>query len=120
MSTRNAVRGLGRVRLEELEAREVPAIVGGLDPSFATAGKFVAPTGPYTAVALQDDGKVVVVGSNGGDFLIVRFNPDGVPDPTFNGGGAQKVDFALGGGNIDAANGVAIQPDGKIVVVGSA
>ncbi len=105
-----------RVQLEELEAREVPALVGGLDPSFATAGTFVAPTGPYTAVATQADGKVVVVGSNGGDFLIVRFNANGTPDTTFNGTGVQKIDFL---GAADAANDVAIQADGKIVVVGS-
>lgn len=115
--TRRTIRPTKRpsqIRLEQLEAREVPAVVGTLDPSFGTAGKIITPSG-YTAIADQPDGKLVAVGASNNDFLIVRFNPDGSLDKTFNGTGIQKVDFA--GGN-DAANDVAIQADGKIVVVG--
>ena len=85
-----------RPHLETLEAREVPALIGGLDPSFGSGGKVLVPTGPYTAIAEQLDGKYVVVGSNSGDFLIVRFNSNGSVDTTFNATGVQKVDFALG------------------------
>lgn len=38
-------------------------------------------------------------------------------DPTFDGDGRVTKDF---GGNFDGATGVAVQEDGKIVVVGSA
>ena len=37
-------------------------------------------------------------------------------DPTFGSGGTVRTDFS---GNIDQANAVAIQPDGKIVAAGS-
>jgi uncharacterized delta-60 repeat protein len=110
-------------RLEPLEPRDVPAAVGALDPSYGTAGKVLLDLGGSTeefhAVALEPDGRAVAVGTTnaGGtfDFVIVRLNPDGTPDASFNRDtGKQVIDF--GGG--DAANAVAIQPDGKIVVVG--
>ncbi len=72
------------------------------------------------AVALQADGKIVVAGFsfNGAneDFAIVRYNPDLSLDSTFGTGGI--VTTAIGPGN-DRALDVAIQGDGKIVVVGS-
>jgi uncharacterized delta-60 repeat protein len=76
-------------------------------------------------VALQPDGKIVIVGSaqvsaNAYDFAVVRLNPDSTLDTTFNGTGRQVVAFNLGGTNADEASGVAVQADGKIVVVGYA
>ena len=65
----------------------------------------------------QPDGKLVIVGSTstgGGDFAIARLNADGTPDTTFSGDGKETVDF---GGN-DAAQQVALTPEGKIVVIG--
>ena len=69
-------------------------------------------------MARQPDGKLVLVGSTstgGGDFAIARLNADGTPDTTFSGDGKQTVNF----GGVDNALGVAIQPDGKIVVAGT-
>lgn len=78
-----------------------------------------------SGVALQSDGKIVVVGTtkpgpddaadSGNDFAIARINADGTLDATFGGDGKVTIDF---GGN-DQCNDVVIQPDGKIVVVGS-
>ena len=71
-----------------------------------------------TGVALQGDGKIVVVGAGGGDltsdFALARYNPDGSLDTSFSGDGKQTTDF----GRLDGANGVALQGDGKIVAVG--
>jgi uncharacterized delta-60 repeat protein len=108
------------LRLEALEARETPAVVGGLDPSFGTAGKVIQSSIPFQAVAVQPDGKVVAVGTQNNDFAVVRYNPDGTPDTGFGTNGIKLIDFALGNGNDDAATDVAVQPDGKIVVVGFA
>jgi uncharacterized delta-60 repeat protein len=74
------------------------------------------------AVAVQADQKLVVVGTfdkgNGDSQLaIIRYNTDGSYDNTF-GGGSGKVLY----GKINRAGSggcVAIQPDGKIVVVGT-
>ncbi|HEX4606624.1 MAG TPA: delta-60 repeat domain-containing protein, partial [Urbifossiella sp.] len=116
-TTRTTIGDRTRMRLEELETREVPAVVGALDPTFGTAGKVLVNGGPYSAVAVQPDGKIVAVGASTNDFLVVRFNPNGTVDTTFGTGGIQKIDF---NGLADAANDVKIQSDGKIVVVGQA
>lgn len=97
---------------------------GALDASFGVGGKAVTQIGEDSgarAVAIQPDGKIIVVGYSysplfrGRDFAVVRYNPDGTLDPTFGGGGAVLTDF----GGIDEANAVALQLDGKIVVAGS-
>ena len=112
------------LRLEDLEAREVPAAVGALDPSFGTAGIARTTFGGVdaaAAVAVQADGKIVVAGSTsvGGDFAVARYNPDGSPDATFAGDGTTTVDFGFVADD-EAAAALAIQDDGKIVVVGTA
>jgi uncharacterized delta-60 repeat protein len=67
---------------------------------------------------IQPDGKIVAagVGVLGGDFALVRYNPDGSEDTTFNGSGRVFTDF---GGN-DTANSLDIQSDGKLVAAGTA
>ncbi len=49
-------------------------------------------------VALQADGKIVVVGADGGgpgsDFALARYNPNGSLDTSFSGDGKQTTDFA--------------------------
>jgi uncharacterized delta-60 repeat protein len=70
------------------------------------------------AIAQQADGSLVVVGSADdadSKFLVVRYDTGGTPDPTFGVGGIVKTNI---GPDFDAAQGVVVQPDGKIVVVG--
>ena len=92
---------------------------GSLDMSFSGGGfettDFGAGDDEATAVALQGNGKIVVVGvAGGGDFALARYNPNGSLDTSFSGDGKQTTDF----GADDEANGVALQGDGKIVAVG--
>ncbi len=68
------------------------------------------------AVALQPDGKIVVAGRSGANAVIARLNPDGSPDMGFGTIGKRVIDY--GGPTFDRAEGVAIQPDGKIVLAG--
>jgi uncharacterized delta-60 repeat protein len=99
---------------------------GDLDTSFNGSGLklFLVGDGGDVAYssALQSDGKIVVVGKSERDFLVARYNSDGGLDVSFNGTG--KVTTAVGfisSGNVDdQARDVAIQSDGKIVVVGGA
>src|SRR6185436_13584383 len=97
---------------------------GTLDGGFGTGGKVTTLIGTDArafAVALQPDGRIVVAGSaaSGGDsnMAIVRYSTGGVPDPTFGAGGVLNVPVGTAG---SAAEAVAIQPDGKIVVAGEA
>lgn len=98
---------------------------GSPDPSFDSDGKVLTPVGGGAdlgrAIALQPDGKIVLAGQshNGSnwEFAVVRYNPDGSLDTSFNTTG--KVITPIGIDN-DRAFAVALQPDGKIVVAGYA
>lgn len=97
---------------------------GSLDASFGAGGAVITTIGSGDdegqAVAVQPDGKFVVVGSssNGSndDFAVVRYHPNGTLDSSFDLDG--KVTTAFGTGD-ENAQAVVIQPDGKIVVTGS-
>ncbi|MFT3922071.1 MAG: hypothetical protein QM778_06020 [Myxococcales bacterium] len=95
---------------------------GSLDQSFL-GGKVVVKAGSsdeyVNGVAVQPDGKIVVVGQsyeNLGDFMVVRLMRDGALDSGFGAGGIVKTQIGSGQ---DTAHAVAIQADGKIVVVGT-
>jgi uncharacterized delta-60 repeat protein len=105
---------------EPLESRQLFS-AGDLDPTFGNAGKLVSDALPFkpAAIAVQRDGKVIAVGEFETDFALARVNPDGKLDVTFGDrGGLVTTDF--GGNRGDHANGLTIQSDGRIVVVGSA
>ncbi len=72
------------------------------------------------AVAIQDDGKIVVAGvtstQSSSSFAVARYGTNGTLDTTFSGDG--RVTIGFGAGDPDVARGVAIQDDGMIVVVG--
>ncbi len=100
----------------------ISAAPGDLDPTFGSGGKLIDGTSYAYDVAVQSDGKIVVVGgylSSQGlrltDFVVARYNQDGSPDVTF-GLGTGKVITDFGGE--EAAWGIVIQPDGKIVASG--
>ena len=71
------------------------------------------------SIAIQSDGKIVAAGAakvgTATVFALARYNTDGSLDNTFGTGGI--VTTAIG--SFDAASAVAIQPDGKIVAVGT-
>jgi len=73
------------------------------------------------SVAIQSDGKIVVAGTTDTEgfdsYAVVRFNTDGLLDPTFGTAG-MKI-FSFPGSIDDSAFAVAIQSDGKIVVAGN-
>jgi uncharacterized delta-60 repeat protein len=91
---------------------------GSLDPTFSGDGAAFANFGGSERtfdVAVQPDGKIVLVGDEDADnFALARFNPNGTLDTTFSGDGKQTTNF----GGSDVAYGVALQSDGKIVVSG--
>lgn len=98
-------------------------ITGSLDSTFNGTGIVTHPTGglyPIHSVAIQSDGKIVVVGdsSNGGsttDIFVSRYTITGSVDTMFNNGGI--VTTPIGSGD-DFGHAVVIQSDDKIVVVG--
>jgi uncharacterized delta-60 repeat protein len=98
---------------------------GTLDASFGTGGQVINTMSVARAVAVQKDGKVLVAGgviaggviAQGANSLaLARYNPDGSPDASFGTGGMVTVAFAAGSDTF--GEGIALQPDGKIVVAG--
>jgi uncharacterized delta-60 repeat protein len=98
---------------------------GALDSTFGGGGivrpDFGGTFSTGSAVAIQPDGKIVVAGQGsrpggGIDFILGRYNADGSLDASFDGDGRVFTDF----GRIEAALGLAIQSDGKIVAAGYA
>ncbi len=90
---------------------------GALDASFGDSGTVETDFGVRAEgadMALQADGKVVVVGSGPQGLIVVRFAPDGAFDSTFGDGGVASVPSA-----VRVLGAMALQPDGKIVVVGA-
>lgn len=101
-------------------SQPVSAADGDLDTSFGGNG-FVTTdifgnADQAYGVAVQADGKIVVAGQSQVDFALTRYNPDGSLDSTFGNNGKVTTDFF---GGFDAAHGLAIQLDGKIVAVGT-
>ncbi|HYE14111.1 MAG TPA: carboxypeptidase regulatory-like domain-containing protein, partial [Pyrinomonadaceae bacterium] len=98
---------------------------GSPDSTFGTSGRvltdFFAGHDLLHAVAVQADGRIVAAGqafnTADKDFAVARYNADGSLDLSFGSNGLVNTDFSS---SEDAANAVAIQADGKIVLAGSA
>ncbi len=99
---------------------------GQRDTSFGNDGLLALPDRPFGAtawcIALQDDGKIVVVGGYNfkppapqPDMLIARYLPSGVLDLSFGTNGIVTWDAF---GDLEVANCLIIQRDGKILVSG--
>ena len=94
---------------------------GNLDNSFGNAGINIAGKGVLLDLRIQPDGKIVAAGYNRyfaffqeeKDIALMRFLPSGALDPAFGTGGTVYTDYGW-----CHANGMALQPDGKIVVAG--
>jgi uncharacterized delta-60 repeat protein len=99
---------------------------GENDPSFGGGtGRTVIDLGGSDngrSVAIQPDGKIVVAGASfapqagrADDLAVARLLANGVPDPTFAGDGSTTVDL----GGSESGSNVAVQPGGKILLVGT-
>lgn len=101
---------------------------GTLDTTFDTDGWLIRSLGVGNDasagdVAIQSDGKIIVVGSiNYGvtsDMIVWRFTSTGSTDTSFDTDGYALFHDASGDGTFDGASGVAIQSDSRVVVVGT-
>jgi uncharacterized delta-60 repeat protein len=98
---------------------------GSLDTSFGSGGMVLdaAIQGRAFAVAIQNDGKIVIagespiaLGSDFADFLIARYTSDGTLDFGFGLAGLVVTDFGVGAS--EGARRLVLQGDGKIVASG--
>ena len=102
---------------------------GTLDATFGSNGGvvFTLMNGGINALAIQSDGSIVAAGnaysyngySNGNDFALARYLSSGILDPTFGAGrGVVITDTRYYATTGNAATGVVLQPDGRIVAAG--
>ena len=90
---------------------------GALDPTFGASGRVATTVGSgarASAVAIQPDGKIVVVGdvvrgASQRDIAVVRYNANGTPDLSFGENG--RVIVAISNRN-EVINAVAIDGNG--------
>jgi uncharacterized delta-60 repeat protein len=104
-----------------VQVASAAATTGFPDKTFSGDGRVltnVAGDDDGQAVAVQANGKIVVVGSSSGgtDIAVVRYDTDGTLDTTFGGGDGIVVTDVNGD---DAGFSVAIQNDQKILVGGT-
>lgn len=100
---------------------------GDLDPSFGTGGvvrvKQTENADEFRAIELLPDGRILAAGrrnggpAESGETWLLRLSGDGQPDPGFGPNGLLVADLAAG---TDGASGLALQPDGRAVIAGSA
>jgi uncharacterized delta-60 repeat protein len=96
------------------------AASGELDPTFSGDGKVITDLNAGSmdlvgGLAVQSNGKIIVVGTSNDNFAVVRYNSNGTLDATFSGDGKAFTNF----GGIETTEDVAIQSNGKIVVNGN-
>lgn len=94
---------------------------GSLDHNFGNQGKLISDFGSDERsrdIAIQNDGKILLAGEifNGLDFdiVVVRYNPNGSLDTSFNKTGKVITDAE----SSEFAKSISIQSDGRIVVGG--
>ena len=92
---------------------------GSLDTSFGGGtGKAMSGLGGDdvgNSLVVQSDGKILVGGNYGNDFLVARFTSTGTFDTSFSGTGYVTTDFA---NNSDTGRSLVLQSDGKILLAG--
>lgn len=101
---------------------------GALDPDFGSGGVARIPvvwSDDAWDMAIQADGKLVVVGSGANgmgipSLVILRLTSTGAPDPSFGTAGVVRLTQTPAGQPLSRALGVAVQSDGRIVAVGQA
>jgi uncharacterized delta-60 repeat protein len=96
---------------------------GSVDESFGEEGLAILDLGPgdqLVSLALQRNGKIVIAGDfevedEGSDFVVARFNGDGILDESFGDQGMVTTGF----NEFDDTAAVAIARNGKIIVAGT-
>jgi uncharacterized delta-60 repeat protein len=94
---------------------------GALDKSFGQAGVMLdnksIDNNPY-AIAVQEDGRILVAGNGDSAITLMRYNEDGSRDLSFGNKGRFVTRTQSNSQWCEAATGVALQADGRIVLIG--
>lgn len=93
---------------------------GDLDLTFGSLGIAAGSNDYILSTTIQSDDSIITAGilytNNTQKLVVSRYTPNGTLDTTFNGSGSQTLLV----GSITTGEAVILQPDGKIIVCGSA
>jgi len=90
---------------------------GSLDRTFGRDGIVTIPSDNprgIVAIAVKPDGRIVAAGQHAFDFALTEYTANGFLDASFGAGGTATTDI----GGLDSLRAIALQPDGRIIVVG--
>jgi len=96
------------------------------DPTFGVGGYVATPVQALSSsskldIAIQPDGKILAIGQDGASgWVLARYLPDGTADAGFGAGGSVVSSFPGLADTYTMPRAVALQSDGKILVVGNA
>lgn len=118
----------GRILVASSEGSVARLSPGGrLDAGFGENGRvqLLTSLGMYLrSMRLDRDGSILLAGLAGSgvneDMALARLRQNGSPDSAFGNGGLVRVAFDVAANGSDVANDLALQDDGKIVLVGAA
>ena len=90
---------------------------GALDATFSSDGKLTTDGLPfgYFDIVIQPNNKIIAGTTMANNFAVVRYNPNGMLDPTFDFDGIAQTAFS----GQSVVNALLLQPDGKLVAGGS-
>lgn len=105
-------------------------VVGGIDPTFGNDGVVTSDFGggleQIEDIAVLPDGKILAAGHTwqedaaGPRFSVARYDKNGKLDKKFGKGGIVRVALVEEQFDYSEARGLAVQPDGKFILVGTA
>ncbi len=118
---------LGSAQLNPANLNDLTKIIsrynsnGTVDNSYGVGGRIFPGTQsiPGSKIAVQSDGKLIVAGSSNGSIVVARYNSNGTSLDTAFGTNGIVIASDSGGFHRYGCSDLAIQPDGKIVVVGT-
>ncbi|MBX3197011.1 MAG: hypothetical protein KF894_02540 [Labilithrix sp.] len=110
----------GKLRSEKKVALLVRGRPGEPDLTFGQGGAVTLNVNAgVSGVVVQPDGKTLVSGTVSRDFVVLRLGVDGAPDASFGNTGQARTDFYFDGGlTDDTATGLALAPDGRVLLAG--
>ncbi len=93
---------------------------GILDTAFGINGKVITDINEESNygndIIIQDDEKIIMIGTGNSDYTIARYNENGTLDDSFGENGIITTDIA---GHFESPQSIIFQPDGKFIIAGS-
>ncbi len=120
-----AIQGDGKIVITGLADTSAVTVrydsAGLVDNSFGSSGAVITPLSADTtggqALALQSDGRILAAGGENGDFIVLRYDPNGSLDGSFGVNGKAVIDVSKA---TDLAYAMVIDDSARAIVAGEA